>query len=629
MAQPVGYNSVQYMGVGMNGYQMQMQMPSNDINSHGQLQCWDNNNFSQIQPAPATNAGWHNFGAWDNGGEPCNAIVPSADPYMDDIGGNYVDTTTVSDYQTNTDMSDYQITTSTSTSDNFMVMEAPVQFLTMGSDELLQCSDSTQNSPPLEQLHYLSDVDELLQCNDPTQNSPIPIAPIADRRTRSVRYTKRKEGMMKKARELATLCGVQVAVVCAGPNGGAPDVWTTPPKNEGDVSVIDKYLALPAEKRAKHTHADYLRALLGKKKADLAKLQQDGPDELKPPKTVLDRMSQGELQQMLVSIDATLQATAERREALELMAAVAGDSGGDRRNADVPWPVSHGVPCTGTSSPGVHGYHAQVHATCNPFQQEYTAGVTMTQPGVYNNVQYMGRHCLDMNGYDLQMQMQSNGVNSHGQLVWGDFQPCNAAIAQPAYGQLQCLDNNGGGGYQIQSAPATNGVWHHPGAWDNGGEPCNAMVPSADPYMDDIGGNYVDTTTMPDYQTTSSTSDNFMEAPVQFLTTGSDETQFSTDELLQCSDSTQNSPALEQLHYLSDVDELLQCSDSTQNSPPLEQLHYLSDVDELLQRNDTTQNSPVLDQLHFFSDMADGFDFGFESNFDFDEPLDLGWEMED
>uniref|UniRef100_A0A0D9V9F4 MADS-box domain-containing protein n=1 Tax=Leersia perrieri TaxID=77586 RepID=A0A0D9V9F4_9ORYZ len=193
----------------------------------------------------------------------------------------------------------------------------------------------------------------------------VPMTLIANRRTRAVTYTKRKEGLMKKARELATLCGVQVAVVCAGPDGAAPDVWTTPPKNDEDASVIDKYLALPVEKRAKHTRVDYLRELLGNKKADLAKLQQEGPDELKPPKTVLDRMSQDELQQLLGSIDATLQATAERRKTLELMAAAGGDSGGDRRDADVP-PMHLAVPCTGTTSAGVQGYQHQVHATCNP-----------------------------------------------------------------------------------------------------------------------------------------------------------------------------------------------------------------------------------------------------------------------
>ncbi|KAF0916468.1 hypothetical protein E2562_007552 [Oryza meyeriana var. granulata] len=381
---------------------------------------------------------------------------------------------------------------------------------------------------------------------------------IADRETRAVRYAKRKEGLMKKARELAELCGIPVAVVCAGPDGGAPDVWVS---KDGD-GVIDKYLALPPGKRAKHTHLNYLRDQLGKEKDKLARLQQDGPDELAPPAAELDGMSLDELQQLLGSIDATLRATAERREALGLLADDDGADGG-RRDADVSL-VHHGVPCAGINSVGVHGYQQQVHApiapdnggrlgpmTCNPFHP-YNAGVMLTRPG-YNNVQYMGDHGVDMNGYQLQMHMPSNGSDNHRRLAWGAFQPCDAAVVQPVYGHLQCWDNNVGGN-QIQPAPAANSGWHNPGTWGNDGEPCNVIVPSAgDPYMD---------TTVADYQTTS-TGDNFMDAPVQFLTMGSDEsftnvaggdeTQFSIDELLRCSDATQNSSGLEQLHYLSDL----------------------------------------------------------------------------
>uniref|UniRef100_A0A0E0JSN7 MADS-box domain-containing protein n=1 Tax=Oryza punctata TaxID=4537 RepID=A0A0E0JSN7_ORYPU len=440
------------------------------------------------------------------------------------------------------------------------------------------------------------------------------LALIANQRTRATTYKKRKAGLIKKAGELATLCDIPVAVVCAGPDGGAPTVWVSPEGRE-DGDVIARYRALPAEKRAKHTHVVYLQEELDKKKAKLAALQQKGPVELAPPDAALNGMSQDELQQLLASIDATLLATAERREALGLLAG-ADDAagGGGRRDADVP-PARHGVRCTGTNSAGVHGFQHQAHhapanagrlgpATCYPFHP-YNAGVTLMQPA-YNNVQYMGGHGVDMNGYQLQMQMPSNGRNN-GQLAWGGFQPCDATVVQPVYGHLQYWGNNvdgnqmqpappANGGWhnpvgtwgnddgeprnaivpsagdpymdissnQMQPAPAANGGWHNPGTWNNDGEPCN-MPSAGHPYIDiegDIDGNYIDTTVF-DYQTTS-TSDNFMDAPVQFLTTGTDEsiitnvagrneTEFSIDDLLQCSDASQHSSSLEQLHYLSDL----------------------------------------------------------------------------
>lgn len=457
------------------------------------------------------------------------------------------------------------------------------------------------------------------------------IALIANPQTRATTYKKRKAGLIKKAGELATLCDIPVAVVCAGPDGGAPTVWVSP--EGGDA--IERYRALPAEKRARHTHVAYLQEELDKERAKLARLRQKGrPGELDPPDAVLDGMSQDELQQLLASIDATLLATAKRREALGLLPGADDDAdgGGRRRDADV----------AGTNSVGVHGYqHQEVHApaTCDPFHP-YNAGVTLMQPG-YNNAQYMGGHgAVDMSGYQLQMQMPGNGSNNHSRLAWGGFQPCNATFVQPVYGNLQCWYNNvvdGNGepcdavvpsagdpymdiagndvyGNQMQPAPAANGGWHDPGTWGydggepckaivpssgdpymgigvygnqmqpapapaangcwhnpagtwgNDGEPCNAIVPSAGhPYIDiecDIDGNYIDTTVF-DYQTTS-TSDNFMDAPVQFIATGSDEsivtnvtgcdeTEFSIDDLLQCSDASQHSSGLEELHYLSDL----------------------------------------------------------------------------
>ncbi|KAL5227482.1 hypothetical protein ABZP36_015747 [Zizania latifolia] len=361
----------------------------------------------------------------------------------------------------------------------------------------------------------------------------IAISLIGNRRARAATYAKRKDGLMKKARELATLCDIPVAVVCAGPDGGAPEVWLS------EDGVFDRYRALAAEKKAGHTHQAYLWEQLGKEKAKLAKLQQDGPDELAPPDAALNGMTLDELNRLLESIEMKLRATAERRNALGLLGDDDGADGGLWPDAAVSL-GHHGVPCTGV---GLHRYQQQVHApgnggqlvqfTWNPYQP-YNAGVP--QPGY--NVHSVGGHGVDMNGY-----------NNHGQFAWGAFLPHNAVV-QPSYGDhLQYPDSNGVCGYQTQ-APA-NGGWHNPGTFGNG-EPCNAIVPAGYPYVG-INGN------------------SFMDTTGQFLTMGSDESFMNVGGGYgygtQSSDANQNSCSLEQLHYLSD---LADCLDFESEYGPLD-----------------------------------------------------------
>ncbi|KAM0833450.1 hypothetical protein ACQ4PT_064249 [Festuca glaucescens] len=62
---------------------------------------------------------------------------------------------------------------------------------------------------------------------------------IENARARAARYAKRSKGLQKKASELATLCGVPVALVCASAAGdGAPRlVW------ESEEGVLERYRA--------------------------------------------------------------------------------------------------------------------------------------------------------------------------------------------------------------------------------------------------------------------------------------------------------------------------------------------------------------------------------------------------
>jgi hypothetical protein len=108
------------------------------------------------------------------------------------------------------------------------------------------------------------------------------------------------------------LCGVDVAVVCAGPGGGAPAVWEF-----GSPGVIGRYRRLPADKRAKHTHLNYLNAELGKVRKEqdkLPKQRQAGPKKLASPGAAL--LKGMNLEELPGSIDAALLATTQRRKAL-------------------------------------------------------------------------------------------------------------------------------------------------------------------------------------------------------------------------------------------------------------------------------------------------------------------------
>lgn len=74
----------------------------------------------------------------------------------------------------------------------------------------------------------------------------IAIAHIKSDASRAVTYSKRKKGLLKKVKELAVLCGVEVCLMCH-PQVGAPLTWGTP----GVAPVIARYKNLACEEREK------------------------------------------------------------------------------------------------------------------------------------------------------------------------------------------------------------------------------------------------------------------------------------------------------------------------------------------------------------------------------------------
>lgn len=78
---------------------------------------------------------------------------------------------------------------------------------------------------------------------------------IPKEKARKITYEKRKKGLMKKAQEFTTLCGVDTCMIIYGPAGSTattePEVWPASP--EKVKLVIERYKSEGADRRAKRT----------------------------------------------------------------------------------------------------------------------------------------------------------------------------------------------------------------------------------------------------------------------------------------------------------------------------------------------------------------------------------------
>ncbi|KAF7110219.1 hypothetical protein CFC21_110358 [Triticum aestivum] len=143
----------------------------------------------------------------------------------------------------------------------------------------------------------------------------VPMRLIEKARARAETHARRTKGLQKKASELATLCAVPVALVCAAGAGAPPLVW------ESEEGVLERYRrAVPAETRARHTHRSYMETELGKERAKLARTRHGCPGALADWDAALNDMTLEEARGLLETIDAALQATGDRMEALGIPA---------------------------------------------------------------------------------------------------------------------------------------------------------------------------------------------------------------------------------------------------------------------------------------------------------------------
>jgi hypothetical protein len=68
------------------------------------------------------------------------------------------------------------------------------------------------------------------------------LAFIVNDGARKATYKKRKKGLLKKADELTTLCGIKACAIIYGPNEPQTEIWPSP---WGVQSVLSKFRTMP------------------------------------------------------------------------------------------------------------------------------------------------------------------------------------------------------------------------------------------------------------------------------------------------------------------------------------------------------------------------------------------------
>lgn len=106
----------------------------------------------------------------------------------------------------------------------------------------------------------------------------VKLAYIANDSARKATFKKRKKGMLKKVKELTTLCDVEACAIIYSPYESAPEVYPSP---LGAQRVLGRFRKMPEMEQSKKmvNQEGFLRQRIAKANEQLKKLKKDNRDK--------------------------------------------------------------------------------------------------------------------------------------------------------------------------------------------------------------------------------------------------------------------------------------------------------------------------------------------------------------
>ncbi|KAF8401209.1 hypothetical protein HHK36_012138 [Tetracentron sinense] len=103
----------------------------------------------------------------------------------------------------------------------------------------------------------------------------VQLAYITNDTARKATFKKRKKGLMKKVRELSTLCGVSACAILYSPYDSQPVVW--PPTQEETQRVLTRFKSMPVMEQSKKmmNHEEFRKHTISKVKDQLKKQRKE------------------------------------------------------------------------------------------------------------------------------------------------------------------------------------------------------------------------------------------------------------------------------------------------------------------------------------------------------------------
>lgn len=106
----------------------------------------------------------------------------------------------------------------------------------------------------------------------------VKLAYITNDSARKATFKKRKRGLLKKASELSTLCGIEACAIIYSPYDSEPEVWPSP---LGVQRVLARFKEMPELEQSKKmvNQESFLRQRIAKANEQLKKLRKDNRDK--------------------------------------------------------------------------------------------------------------------------------------------------------------------------------------------------------------------------------------------------------------------------------------------------------------------------------------------------------------